>query len=188
MLLFLSLTFLGCDQEKNNPGAGENSIKKHEEALAKFQNAQKSFKKLIATVRDEDSFDAAKPGLDQIIIDWKEAESLLQNLTPPSEEDQERIQQQISAGHKATEPTGEDMFSLIMIDSREAEIEKWLQEFAQAGQDVGVEMLRLYGETDYSIKARKPLDLDLELPGLEISLPKEEETKPSQEDNPTNKK
>lgn len=105
----------------------------HREAVAKFQGAQNHFKEVIATVRDEKSFDAAKPELDKIVSDWREVAAMLSQLHPPADNQQAEMRDLIADGHRITEPTGEDMLSLISIESREAEVTKWLEEFTEAG-------------------------------------------------------
>ena len=167
IVLSATTALVSCDQNDSVVNAPDNSLSKHDEAIMKFQVAQQRFKKLIRTVRDENSFDAAKPGLDQVIADWQETRLLLEKLSPPPEEDQARIREQISTGHRNTEPTGHDMMSLVMIESREIEVLAWLETFGQAGQEVGTEMVRLYGKTDYAIEAEETLKIDLS----EIKLP-----------------
>jgi len=167
---------LASCNENTKVESSDNSSERHEEALAKFQEAQLSFKKLIATVRDEESFDTAHPGLDQVVVDFWEARFLFKKLTPPPEDYQVEIRKRISAGHKNTEPTSKDLMSLISIDSREEEVIAWLQDFTRAGHEVGMEMVRLYGESDYSKKANNPLTL--ENPKIDLSKigEKEDET------------
>jgi hypothetical protein len=128
--------------------------------VAKFQGAQKRFKDLVATVRDEKSFDAAKPELDKVVSDWREVATTLGQLQPPTEMQQVEIRDLIAVGHRRTEPTGEDMLSLISIESREAEVAQWLEEFAVAGGKAGVEMSRLYGPTDHAAKSAEEPGID----------------------------
>ena len=51
----------------------------------------------------------------------------------------------IAQGHRATEPTGEDMLRLISIENREVEVTRWLQEFASAAGAAGAEMADFTG-------------------------------------------
>ncbi len=67
----------------------------------------------------------------------------------------------IAQGHRATEPTGEDMLSLISIESREKEVTAWLEDFTSAGREAGAEILRLYGPTEYGADAAKIPELEL---------------------------
>jgi hypothetical protein len=150
LLAFAALSIAGCDRGDKGSDSFTPSPDSHREIIAKFQDGQERFKGLIATVRDEKSFDAAKPELHKIVSDWREVAASLGELQPPSEEQQAEFRALIAEGHRATEPTGEDMLSLISIESREAEVTRWLEEFAAAGGAVGTEMVRLYGPTDYN--------------------------------------
>lgn len=150
-ILAVALLFVaGCDQADDRGADTTPSPDNHQEAVARFQAGQRRFKELIATVRDERSFDAAKPELDKVVSDWREVAATLRGLEPPSETRQAEIRALIAKGHRAAEPTGEDMLGLISIESREAEITRWFEEFAAAGGAAGAEMVRLYGPTDYS--------------------------------------
>ena len=161
ILALVIIAVVSCDRSEQAVDAGMISPEGHEEAVAKFQDAQQRFKTLIATVRDEKSFDAAKPGLDRVVSDWREVGLALRDLDPPSEDDQARFREMISEGHRRTEPTGEDMLSLISIGSREAEVTAWLVDFAEAGGAAGAEMLRHYGPTEYGVEAANPPELDV---------------------------
>ncbi|MFC7335805.1 hypothetical protein ACFQY0_01345 [Haloferula chungangensis] len=151
----------GCDQREKSSDAKASPSDSHREAIAKFQDGQRRFKELIATVRDEKSFDAAKPGLEKVVSDWREVATVLGELEPPSEDLQVELRESIAEGHRATEPTGEDMLSLISIESRDAEVTKWLEEFVAAGGAAGAEMVRLYGPTDYAGPEAEAAQLDL---------------------------
>ena len=161
ILALAVLVIAGCDQTEDRVAGTALSSDSHREAVAKFQDGQKRFKELIATVRDEKSFDAAKPELDKVVSDWREVATALGELDPPSKDQQAELRELIAEGHHATEPTGEDMLSLISIESREAEVTRWLEEFAAAAGAAGVEMGRLYGPTDYAGPQEKAPELDL---------------------------
>jgi hypothetical protein len=161
-ILALAVLFIAaCNQGKDGVEETTSSSDTHREAVAKFQGGQKRFKELIATVRDENSFDAAKPELDKIVSDWLQVATALRELEPPSEDQQAEVRAMIAQGHRATEPTGEDMLRLISIENREVEVTRWLQEFASAAGAAGAEMGRLYGTTDYSGPEAEAPELDL---------------------------
>ena len=90
------IAVVSCDRSEQAVDVRMTSEERHEEAIAKFQGAQQRFKTLIATVRDEKSFEAARPGLDQVISDWSEVALELRDLAPPSEDDQARFREMIS--------------------------------------------------------------------------------------------
>jgi hypothetical protein len=161
ILVLAMLSIVGCKKDKNEVSATVASSDQHRKAVAKFQGAQKRFKELIATVRDEKSFDAAKPELDKIVSDWREVSATLSQFQPPEDKKQAEMRDLIADGHRRTEPTGEDMLSLISIESREAEVTKWLEEFAEAGGKAMLEMVRLYGPTEYALESAKADGIDL---------------------------
>jgi hypothetical protein len=155
----LTVLFItGCDQGEDGANPRAPSSDSHRAAVAKVQDGQASFEELIATVRDERSFDAAKPELGKVVSKWREAAASLAELEPPSEDLQAEFRMLITEGHRATEPTGEDMLRLISIESREAEVTRWLEEFEAAAGAVAAEMARLYGPTDYAGYAGLPID------------------------------
>lgn len=161
-ILVLAVLFItGCNQREDGTDATVTPSDSHREAVAKFQDGQKRFKELIVKVRDEKSFDAAKPELEKVVSDWREVATALGKLEAPSEEQQAEFRKLIAEGHRATEPTGEDMLSLISIESREAEVTRWLEEFAAAAGAAGAEMGRLYGPTDYAGPEAKAPEIDL---------------------------
>jgi hypothetical protein len=162
-ILFLAMLFIvGCEKDKNEVSATVvGSSDRHREAVAKFQGAQKRFKELVATVRDEKSFDAAKPELGKIVSDWREVSATLSQFQPPEDKKQGEMRDLIADGHRRTEPTGEDMLSLISIESREAEVTKWLEEFTEAGGKAMLEMVRLYGPTEYADESGEAGGIDL---------------------------
>jgi hypothetical protein len=161
ILVLPTLSIISCEKDKDGIVATAQSSDRHREAVAKFQGAQKRFKELVATVRDENSFDAAKPELDKVVSDWREVSATLSQLQPPADKQQAEIRDLIADGHRRTEPTGEDVLSLMSIESREAEVTKWLEEFTEAGGKAMSEMVRLYGPTDYAAEPAKDAGIDL---------------------------
>lgn len=135
----------GCNQPDTEADAAVTPLESHRQAIEKFQSGQKRFKELIAAIRDEESFDAAKPGLDQVVSDWHEVATALGGLEPPSEDQQAEFRELIDEGIRAAEPTNEDMLGLILIESREEEVTQWLEAFAAAARAAGAEVVRLYG-------------------------------------------
>jgi hypothetical protein len=162
-ILALAILFIaGCKQAKNANVEANTSDNKtspldsHREALAKFQGGQRSFQKLIATIKDEKSFDAAKPRLDKIVSDWRDAATILAKLEPPSEGQQAEFRELVSNVHRITEPTTEDVLSLMSIETRKDEITSWLEQFVAAGKAIGTDILRLYGSSNYPTKNADP--------------------------------
>ena len=148
-LALAALLIASCGKSENGSGSEADSPDNHRELIEKFQGEQKRFKDLISTVRDEQSFDTAKPELDKIVSDWRGIADSLSKLDPPSEEEQSKFRILIAEGHRETEPTGEDMLSLLSIESRETEVAQWLNDLASAGVSVGSQFTRLYGEIHY---------------------------------------
>ncbi len=149
MLVVVLVPAIGCERPSQSGIAASAQISDpHREAIAGFHGAQRRFKELIATVRDEKSFDAAKPALDIIVSDFRRTATSLSHLLPPPEAHQREIRQQIADSHRVTEPTGEDMLGLLSIETRAAEVNQWLGEFSEAGRKAGAEMLRLYGQQE----------------------------------------
>ena len=156
MLALTALLFVGCNQRDEKAADSVSASDPHQAVVEKFQTGQERFKELIATVRDEQSFDIAKPELDKVVSDWRDVASALSELESPSSELQSKLRALIAEGHRATEPTGEGMLSLISIESREAVISQWLEDFVAAGGAAGAEMTRLYGPVDYADSSNTP--------------------------------
>jgi hypothetical protein len=152
LILWLALGVLlitGCQEGPDPADGADSELILLREAVATFQAGQQKFKESIATVRDEESFDAAKPALDQVIADWKEVAAVLSGLEPPDEGTRASFRVALAEGHRRTEPTGEDMLGFFSIESREAEVTRWFTAFAAAGSEVGAEFERLFGTIDY---------------------------------------
>ena len=146
-MLVVMLPAIGCERpSQRGIAASTEPSDAHREAIAGLQRAQTKFKELITTVRDEQTFDSAKPELDKIVSDFRKTASRLSQLQPPPEPQRKEIRQQIADGHRGTEPTGPDMLGLLSIETRAAEVSQWLGEFSEAGRKAGVEMLRLCGQ------------------------------------------
>ncbi len=77
----------------------------------------------------------------------------MSELGPPDESAREKYRQMIADGHLRSEPTVEDMMSILTIESREKEIAEWMEAFVAAGMEAGVEISRLYGESDHELDA-----------------------------------
>jgi hypothetical protein len=149
MLVVVVVPAIGCERPSQREIAASSQLSDpHGEAIAGFQRAQRRFKELIATVRDEKSFDATKPELDMIVSGFRKTASRLSQLQPPPEPQRREIRHQIADGHRVTEPTGEDMLGLLSIETRATEVSQWLGEFSEAGRKAGAEMLRLYGQQE----------------------------------------
>jgi hypothetical protein len=153
--------FGACSEKRSVPENNQGGVDRHADAIQEFQKAQQRFKDLVATVRDETSYDRAAADLDRVVRDFHQVTVTLKELSPPAEAARKKYRQMISDGHRRTEPTGEDMLSMVSIESREQEVTAWLEALVAAGQEAGVEMARLYGETDYAPDAKMPRQLDL---------------------------
>ena len=149
-----------CNRSEETAQAGAATLNRHEAAVTKFQDGQKRFNNLIATVRDEQTYDEARPGLDRIVVDWREVATALSDLDPPSTNEQANFRKMIAEGHRRTEPTADDMLRLFSIKTRETQISAWLEDFAAAAGKAGGEMLRLYGPTGYAADVTKVPDYD----------------------------
>jgi len=167
-ILAIAAFFIGgCNQGEERVEGAESSPDSHRDAVAKFQDGKKRFKELIATVRDEEGFDAAKPELDKIVSDWREVAITLGELGPPSESLQAEVRALIARGNRAAEPSGEDILGLFSIESRETEVTRWLEEFAEAGGAAGAELSRLYGPIESA--SSEPGAPELELSNVKIN-------------------
>ena len=154
--LFLS----GCEQSETTGGPDDSTVR-HRDAVLSFQGGQMRFKELVSTIRDEKSFDDARPELAKIAADWHEVAEILRGLQPPSEEERQRFRKMIEEGNTRAEPTSGDMISLVMIESREAEIFEWQEEFVDAASAAGIELARLYGPISKSGPENAPPEIDL---------------------------
>ena len=131
-------SLLGACSEK---GSGDA----HADAIREFQKGQELFVKTVATIRDADGYDKAAPALNQVVESFQHTAALMKKLSPPDEADRAKYRKMIEEGNGRTEPTGEDMMSILTIDGREQQISDWLEAFTKAGQEAGVQMARLYG-------------------------------------------
>lgn len=157
LLMLCSLALLcACSKEDST----EATVDRHVEAIEEYQKGQQLFKDTVATVRDETSYDKAVPDLEQVIQRVRRAAVLMRDLIPPEEAARARYSQMIVDGNRRTEPTGEDMMSMLTIESREDEVVAWMEAFGVSVQEVGDEMKRLYGEIDYARGMGKPIQLD----------------------------
>ncbi len=156
-ILFLPLlSIVSCGKAKNEIAATEKASDQHGEAVVRFQGVQERCMKLISTVGDAMSFDAVKPELEKLVGDCREVSALLGRLQPPADTRQAELRELIGEVHDRTGPTGEEVLRLVSIESREAEVIKWLESFNEAGGTVMVEMARLYGSTEYSFAISDP--------------------------------
>ena len=152
--------FGACSEKRSVPASTKGGVDRHADAIYEFQKAQQRFKDLVATVRDETSYDQAAFDLERVVRDFRQVTVTLKELSPPAEAARKKYRQMIADGHRSTEPTGEDMLSIVSIESREKEVTAWLESLVAAGQEAGVEMARLYGETDEALDAKVPRQLN----------------------------
>lgn len=156
----VALILSGCEQSEVTGGAGD-STDSHSEAVLHFQGGQMRFKELVSTIHDEKSFDDARPELAKIAADWHEVAAILRGLQPPSEEERQRFRKMIEEGNTRSEPTSGDMIRFVMIESREAEILEWQDEFVTAAGAAGIELARLFGPIGKSGPENTPPEFDL---------------------------
>jgi hypothetical protein len=164
-----------CLRRKGNQpaAAAVAAADPHEAAIREFQGGQQRFKELVAGIRDEKSYDEAAPALDKIVADWKQVAEKLKKLEAPAEAERERYRKMISEGHRLSEPIAKDMIRLVLVESREEQLGRWLKSFTDAGGEAGWELTRLYGMTDYSQDATAPPEFELKLDPLNPPFPKE---------------
>jgi hypothetical protein len=162
--LVVSCAFVlpSCREKKATPEPAAEASDTHEDAIREFLSAPKHFQEVVATIRDGASYDRAAPGLEEVVRKFRDSAAAFRKLAPPGKGEQAKYRKMIADGFQGTEPTGEDMLSLMSIKSREKEVAKWMKEFRVAGQEAGAEALRLYGKIDYPDGTReKPAELNL---------------------------
>lgn len=145
LLLHFSLAFFGGCSDRSS---SDVVVDHHSDAIRQFRAAQQLFKTTVATVRDEASYDKAAPRLEQVVKSFRQVAVIMKDLSPPAESARDNYRKMILDGSLRSEPTGEDMMSILAIESREKEVAVWMEAFVAAGQDAGAEMKRLYGRTD----------------------------------------
>jgi hypothetical protein len=165
LALLLMSCSLACSSCRDEKAASESIVEardSHEGAVREFLSAPAKFREMVATIRDEASYDRAAPGLADVVRKFRDSAAAFRRLTPPGESEQAKYRQMIADGFVASEPTPEDMLSLMSIKSREKDISQWMVEFMAAGQEAGSEAMRLYGKPEYPDAAQeKPAQLDL---------------------------
>ena len=162
LLVSCSLACSSCRDEKAASESIVEARDSHEGAVREFLSAPAKFREVVATIRDEASYVRAAPGLDEVVRKFRDSAAAFRRLTPPGESEQAKYRQMIAEGFVASEPTPEDMLSLMSIKSREKEVSQWMEEFMAAGQEAGAEALRLYGKPDYPhAEQEKSSKLDL---------------------------
>lgn len=67
----VALVLSGCEQSDVTGGGGDTTDS-HRDAVLRFQGGQMRFKEMVSTIRDEKSFDDARPELAKIAADWHE--------------------------------------------------------------------------------------------------------------------
>jgi hypothetical protein len=134
-----------CGGEKPAPAGAAAASDLHGDAIREMLKAPRRFKEVVATIRDEASYDRAAPGLTEVVNQFRSAAAKFRQLNPPAESEQAKYRQMIADGFHGTEPTGEDMISLVTIKSRKKEVSSWMDSFTAAGREAGIEAVRLYG-------------------------------------------
>jgi hypothetical protein len=160
-----------CTKEEAPVAEAASAPDPHAAAIREFLRAPEQFKQVVATVRDEASFDRATPGLEEVVTKFRDAAAGFKKLSPPAEPDRQKYQQMIAEGFRGAEPTGEDMISLVMLKSREKEVTARMESFRAAAGEAGAEAFRLYGKIDY-VEPDEPPKFELGKPVIE-GLPAE---------------
>jgi hypothetical protein len=160
-----------CNKGKIPAASAASTPDPHDDAIREFLKAPEQFKQVVATVRDEASFDRATPGLEEVVTKFRDAAAGFKKLSPPAEPDRQKYQQMIAEGFRGAEPTGEDMISLVMLKSREKEVTARMESFRAAAGEAGAEAFRLYGKIDY-VEPDEPPKFELGKPLIE-GLPAE---------------
>ena len=155
-----------CTKEEAPVSEAASAPDPHADAIREFLKAPEQFQQVVATVRDEASFDRAAPELEKVVQKFRDAADSFKKLSPPDEANRPKYQQMIADGFRGAEPTGEDMISLVMLESREKEVTAWMESFKAAVGEAGAEAFRLYGKVDY-IGAEEPLKIELGKPVIE---------------------
>lgn len=160
-----------CTKEESSVAEAASAPDPHADAIREFLKAPEQFKQVVATVRDEASFDRAAPGLEEVVTKFRAAAGGFKKLSPPAEADRQKYQRMIAEGIRGAEPTGEDMITLAMLESREKEVTAWMEAFMAAAGEAGAEVSRLYGKVGYA-EPEAPPKLELGKPVIE-GLPAE---------------
>lgn len=155
-----------CTKEESPLAEAESDPDPHADAIREFLKAPEQFKQVVATVRNEASFDRAAPGLEEVVTKFRDAAAGFKKLSPPAEADRPRYQRMIADGFRGAEPTAEDMISLVMLESREKEVTAWMESFKAAAGEAGAEISRLYGNIGYA-EPDAPLKIELGKPVIE---------------------
>jgi hypothetical protein len=152
-LFFLAF---GCTKEEAPVAEAAGSPDPHADAIREFLEAPGQFKRVVATVRDEASFDRAAPGLEEVVTKFRDAAAGFKKLSPPDEADRPEYQRMIADGIRQAEPTAEGMLNLAMLESREKEVSAWMESFMAAAGEAGAEVSRLYGDVGYAESDKSP--------------------------------
>jgi hypothetical protein len=167
--LLASCLFLlagACTKEEAPASNAASTPDPHADAIREFLKAPEQFQQVVATVRDEASFDRAAPGLAEVVQKFRDAAAGFKKLSPPAESDRGKYQQWIADGFRGAEPTGEDMIHLAMLEGREKEVTAWMESFMAAVGEAGSEISRLYGNIGYA-EPDSPLKIELGKPVIE---------------------
>ncbi|MEZ7955766.1 MAG: hypothetical protein QMC23_04675 [Rubritalea sp.] len=140
--LISSLFACSCkDGEATVNAERENT---HEVIIDDYQQTQLKFNRLVRKIRDTKSYDLAAPRLEEIVVEFERLSSELKKLDPPNTELSKSMRRQIEKGNKASEPTGEDISSLMSVEGRGEQVQIWLKTFVSSGQKIGRQFTRLY--------------------------------------------
>lgn len=155
-----------CTKEESPLAGAASAHDPHADAIREFLKAPGQFKRVVATVRDEVSFDKAAPGLEEVVTTFRDAAAGFKKLSPPAESDRQKYRQMIAEGLRGAEPTGEEMMTLGMLESRENEVTAWMESFMAAAGEAAVEASRLYGKIGYAEPEGPPV-IELGKPVIE---------------------
>ena len=141
----VSLAFISC--KNNSSDNSEEHANARDVILDDYQEAQQKFKITVAKIRDTQSFDKHISQLEDVVARFNRVADELKQLDPPDKELSIHIRKRIEQGNEASEPTGEDMLSLISIENRSKDVQVWIDSFTFSGRRVGSEFIRLYPTT-----------------------------------------
>jgi hypothetical protein len=160
-LFCLCALLAACSTTENT---AEQETDSHAEAIWEFQAAQMLFKHAVGTVRDAASYDKAAPSLNLVIEKFRNVAGLMKKLSPPDPSTLGKYRRNIVEGHRKSEPTEQDMQSLLSLTSREKEVTTWTESFSAAGREVGVQIKRLYGNLDHGSEETPQMPLPATAP------------------------
>ena len=149
----IALSFTSCKNHSSDNS--EEHTNAHDVILDDYQEAQQQFKITVAKIRDTQSFDKHISQLEDVVTRFNRVADELKQLDPPDKELSVHIRNRIEQGNETSEPTREDMLSLISIENRSKDVQGWIDSFTSSGRRVGTEFIRLYPTTKPENKSQQ---------------------------------